>query len=121
MKLAMKHDELQQLTLSNNIANANTPKYKAKEVKDLDFGNMLKSSYLNLNTTSHNHINGKKSGASFKVVKQEDAYETTPTGNNVVLEQQMLKLNANNTHFQLASGMYKKFSTILRAAINGLK
>lgn len=112
-----------QSALSQNIANANTPGYKAKDVKAPDFKKLVagEESSGRLATTHPGHIAGKGGGGSarFKHINQKNTFETTPTGNEVVLDEQMLKMSETAMDYQTTTSVYKKMLDMMRVAVGG--
>ena len=110
-----------QKVLAENVANADTPKYNPKDLKPIDFRNMVRSEQNTLKPaqTSSMHLAGTKPVESFKAVKErpKDAYELNPQGNSVVLEDQMLKVSSTVRDYQLSANLYQKHLGMLRAAI----
>ena len=115
LSLKMKYLSANQSTISKNLANSNTPGYKAMELKEPKYGH---GKGLTLATTSPMHLGGAGSGggANFKTVKQKDTYETAPNGNNVSIEDQMVKMNANNMEHQAATNLVKKINGLANLA-----
>ena len=119
MKGHMKYMTNRQTVLAQNIANIDTPGYKARELEKLDFKKMVdnQTSRLGMNLTSPLHIAGTLPDmGDFKSIKDRDTFETRPTQNNVVLEDQMGKISDTNAQFQLSSTMLKKFTSLYRTA-----
>jgi flagellar basal-body rod protein FlgB len=58
-------------------------------------------------------------GVNFKTTKQKDTYETAPNGNNVSIEEQMLKMSKNNTQHQEVTALAKKFNNLIAVAAGG--
>jgi flagellar basal-body rod protein FlgB len=118
----MKYMSQRQGVLAQNIANIDTPSYKANDLKKVDFSKMVaQQGRLELVATSPQHLNGTlATGTSvYSTVKDRDTFETTPTKNNVVLEDQMGKISDTNAQFQLSSTMLKKFTGLYRKAAGG--
>ncbi len=119
-RTAMRYNTQRQAELGRNIANIDTPGYGARDLKPLDFGQMAESeaSRLELRSTAPSHM------ASFSPFKgpfneqlQRNTFESTPVDNNVVLEQQMAKVNESGLNFQLASSIYRKLQGMFKTAI----
>lgn len=123
LKAHMKYMTQRQQVLAQNIANIDTPRYKANELKKVDFNKMLttSNSQLEMAATSPTHLNGTlaENGSVFRTEKDRNAFEITPTGNNVVLEDQMGKVSETNANFQLSSSMLRKFTSLYRKAAGG--
>ena len=97
--------------LSQNIANADTPNYKARDLKPVDFKKLVdnQSARMRMNATRPGHLVDKR--ASINAYDSEETrrpYETEPAGNAVVLEEQMAKVSTTNISHQLISELYKK-------------
>lgn len=90
--------------LAQNIANADTPGYQAKDVQAPDFKKMVESNQrLAMAQTSPLHLSSSTMlSPAMTVVLQESTYETNPNGNNVSLEEQMQKVSMNASEYQLA-------------------
>ncbi|MFZ4541356.1 MAG: flagellar basal body rod protein FlgB [Rickettsiales bacterium] len=119
MKAHMKYMTERQGVLAQNIANIDTPGYKARDIKKIDFGKMAEaqSNHLSMAATSPQHLPGTLAGgSSFATIKATDSFETSPTQNNVVLEDQMAKISDTNAQFQLSSNMMRKFTALYRTA-----
>ncbi len=124
----MHWHETRQKVLAQNVANADTPGYKPQDVAPLDFKGMLESSTsslslggaMHLATTDPKHLdlNGA-TGASGRPVgkNQKNPYETSPSGNAVVLEEQLLKMNENYTDHRLTTTIYQKNIDMLKASL----
>jgi flagellar basal-body rod protein FlgB len=111
-----------QVVLSQNIANADTPSYRARDLAPLDFNSRVKSSsQVNLSKTAGNHLQGTSVKPTYRVEDESrrDLYEITPDGNQVVLEEQMMKVADNQAQFQLASNIYRKNMQMFRMAVSG--
>ncbi|MCD6034913.1 MAG: flgB [Rickettsiales bacterium] len=105
--------------ISENIANANTPDYRAKDLPPADFNAMMVKHYnkLPMTRTSSMHMQSGFTPTRFEVVDDRQASETIPVGNNVVLEEQALKLSETATDYQLASKLYTKMHGMMRLAV----
>ena len=106
-----------QVVLSSNVAHANTPRFEVSDLSDGDFSRAIKNSHsLGLATTSPGHIRPRKSESPFRATKDKKATEMTPVGNNVVLEDQMLKISNNSTDQQESINLYKKMISMMKLA-----
>lgn len=114
-----------QQVLAQNVANADTPGYEARDLKELDFGALVRRSgpMLAPVATQGGHI-GSPVGISGRpaqatggeVVKKAD-FETTPSGNSVVLEEQMIKVAETQMDYQTVTGIYSKSLGLIRIAL----
>jgi flagellar basal-body rod protein FlgB len=109
-----------QKVLSENVANANTPGYATKDLKPMDFRNLLRAqSHMEPATTNPLHLVGTVPPTSFSEAKVDKSqlYESSPDGNSVSLEQQMIKVADTQTQYQLSANLYQKHLAMLKTAI----
>ncbi len=105
--------------LSQNVANADTPGYVARDLKALDFESALRktSSGAAMMTTNARHIAIAPTSASkFDDVAAPDV-EASPNGNAVSLEMEMIKVSDTQAQFQAAANLYAKAMTLMKTAI----
>jgi flagellar basal-body rod protein FlgB len=121
----MSYLNQRQSILSQNIANANTPEYKPHDLKEVDFGAVLKDvlgeqggAKLEPVTTDPKHMGGVNEIASPKNAIQKKTYETKPDGNAVVMEEQMVKSAQNTMDYNLMTTVYEKNIGMIRTAID---
>ena len=100
--------------LASNLANAETPNYKSK---DLVFKDVISAAETPVVTNSR-HLGGSASEISHSIIEQK-----TPTGidgNGVRLEQEMAKVSANKLRYNVSVEIVKRKLGILKyAASNG--
>ena len=89
--------------LAENVANADTPRYRAHDLAPPKFdapGEAGGAAGVQLATTEPGHLGGL--GASSAQFRSETKgnYEIRPTGNAVNMEEEMMKVAANQTHHQ---------------------
>jgi len=108
-----------QRVLAQNVANANTPDYKAQDVRALDFRQSLRSTQRNvgLNQTNPMHVNASVVKNEYQVQRNRSPYEISADGNRVVLEEQMFKLNETQNDYQLATRLFRKYSQMYKIAL----
>ncbi len=105
--------------LSQNVANADTPGYVARDMKPQDFSALLKGETRNgsaLLSTDPRHI-GLKAGSSTRFEARDAGAAPNPNGNAVSLEQEMIKVAETQAQFQAAANLYSKAMTLMKTAI----
>ncbi|GLQ07334.1 flagellar basal body rod protein FlgB [Sneathiella chinensis] len=115
----MKWLTARQKVLSQNIANSDTPNYMAKDLKPQKFKDMVarpEEVKVQMVKTSSAHIQTAEK-SDFTTKKIRDPYETTPTGNGVVLEEQMMNLAETQIQYQMTTSLYKKHVAMLKTAL----
>ena len=106
--------------LAQNVANADTPNYQAKDVQNPDFRQHLSNSTqkLQLVSTNGKHIDGMNvSSANLHIIRRDSTYERSPTGNNVVIEEEMSKVAENQAEYQKVLNLYRKSIDMFKTAI----
>lgn len=111
------HQERQKL-LAQNVANADTPKYRPRDLAAPDFADGLAASpAVRLARTDPAHIAvGEGSQSRFRLERTAQ-YETRPTGNAVNLEDEMIKVAANQMDYQAATSLYSRSLALLKTAL----
>jgi len=120
MTAKMRWLEHRQRVLAQNIANADTPGYAPRDLKPLDYGRTAgrDSFRLRLAVTNASHLPGKIQKTAFGAErKSRDNYETSPTGNAVILEEQLVKVPDNAAAHQLVTNLYRKQVGMFRIAL----
>lgn len=107
--------------LANNIANADTPGYQAR---DIDFGEMLKarmgerSDTLPLNTSSNSHMQNLVAAESINGLKYRNPSQPSLDGNTVDVDRERAEYSRNTMEFQAAfeflNGKIKSLLTALK-------
>lgn len=112
-----------QVVISENIANADTPDYKAKDISPFD--QMLEDGSQRtrgLKTTHSNHIQGAPAPTGgVSVMGDSEAWESTIDGNTVSLEQQTIKAAEISENYRLAAQLYRKGHDLLTLAVTGVR
>jgi len=114
--------DARQRVLSQNVANADSPGYVAKDLKPLDFEKILsqsngQQSFSGLQTDNPRHIAiSAQSMDGFEDDASSDT-EANPTGNTVSLEQEMIKVADTQSQYQAAANLYAKAIGMMRTAI----
>lgn len=111
------------LLVSNNISNADTPGYKAK---DMDFQNQLRSALgsankLDLRATQENHFGPSRQAIKnmeFEVFQEPDAAKSN--GNNVNIDKEMAKLAENQIMYNAITQLMMKRGSTVRSAVTEL-
>ena len=109
--------------LAENIANADTPGYKPKDLKQVSFGDLLKGPNgtqlgITARVTQPGHLGGfsRGDGGKWRVTRSK-TYETAPDGNGVNLEQQMMNVAETQADHNLMTSLYRKQIGMLRKAL----
>jgi flagellar basal-body rod protein FlgB len=112
--LAQRH-----AVLSANVANADTPGFTPLDLKAFDARTAKRADPgIPLQRTASSHLaGGTASPADPGHVGRTKSWETAPSGNAVVLEEQAQKLAATQLDYQLAADVYGKYLAMMRTAL----
>lgn len=122
----MKHLAERQRVIAQNIANSETTGFKAREVTAPDFAALLAQQGVGgrvgvarprVEITGAMAALGARRPRGGGVVLDHDVTETKPDGNNVTLEDQMLKMGQIQADFAAMTNLYRKQQGLLRAAL----
>jgi flagellar basal-body rod protein FlgB len=106
---------IRQSILAQNIANANTPHYHAKDI--VPFESFLDNSQLAMTVSNERHMDISASSAELPKVELDRSGDATFSGNNVSLENELLKLGETNSQFALDTGLIKSFNRMIMASL----
>lgn len=112
---------VRQAVLAQNIANANTPNYRSKDVQALDFSKEIsRVRQVNMAGTKGNHLSGTVVRPDHRVdeARLKDVYEVNPDGNSVIMEEQIMKVAETQMQHQLTTNIYKKHMQMMRMALS---
>jgi flagellar basal-body rod protein FlgB len=105
---------VRQATIAGNIANANTPGYKALDVEPFEAA--MEQTRLAMTSTNPVHLTMAADAAPATDVRKEEPWEVTHSGNSVTLEQELIKAGDVNRAFKLNTSVLKAFQRMLLAS-----
>lgn len=101
--------------LSSNVANVDTPKYRAK---DVDFRSFLESEGSGMKTTNPRHLSTSPvsagQSADLKVVENQSWGDD----NNVELDMEVAKMTENGLLYEAAAKLFSKKMLMIKSAAN---
>ena len=108
-----------QAAVAQNVANANTPGYKATDMAPFEAN--LQQSALQLAVTSPGHMSlgGDPAAQAAADKTAADDGETAYSGNNVSLEQEMMKAGEVARAYSLNTAVVKSFNSMILQAAKG--
>ena len=111
------HQERQRI-LAENVSNADTPQYRPHDLAPPSFDRSQGGvSPLTLRRTDAVHLAGPAGAADRFAPARRERYEIRPTGNAVNLEEEMIKVAANQMDYQAVTTLYTRSLGLLKAAI----
>lgn len=117
LKTRMQWHQSRQKLLAENVANADSPGFRPRDLREplpqaLAQGGASRG--VALVATHAGHMAGSGAGVSRGNAPR---FEATPSGNGVVLEDEMMKVSQNQSDFQMAATLYGKSLQLLKTAI----
>lgn len=110
-----------QKVLAENVANADTPDYKARDLKPMDFAALARGAgagnRLTPAATDQRHFDTRAAGSSKNAVTSDKKAEATLSGNTVSLESEMMKVADTAMDYQLITNLYRKQIGLIKAVI----
>jgi flagellar basal-body rod protein FlgB len=110
------HQERQQL-LAENVSHANTPEFKPRDLAPPDPNTLRAMPSVAVARTSPSHLAGVTGGSAAFQTSRNGGFEVRPSGNAVNLEDEMLKVAANQMDYQAATALYARGLGLLKTAL----
>ncbi len=108
-----------QQVLANNVANADTPGYRARDLKALSFKKVLggEGTKLGMAASNAGHLAGQSRKPAASAVDKVDSHEIVISGNSVSLEEEMIKVGKTMMDYQLTINLYRKHISMIKTAL----
>lgn len=128
LKTRMRWHQARQRVIAENVANADSPGYRAKDLAEPTLppaamaaasgasSGQVRAPAVALAVTSSGHMAGSGGTGGFKTAGKGD-FEVRPSGNAVDLEEQMTKSAENQLDYQTAASLYQQSLGLLRVAL----
>ncbi|MGN6412019.1 MAG: flagellar basal body rod protein FlgB [Nitrobacter sp.] len=121
LRTRMQWHQERQRVLAENIANSDTPNFKPRDLVEPKFdaqgGNASSGATLAMmSTTSGLNIAGSGPASNFDQ-NRHAGFQTRPAGNAVNLEDQMLKVSANQMDYAAVTSLYSRSLRLLKMAV----
>ena len=117
-ELASRHAQwlsTRQATIAGNIANADTPGFKAKDVEP--FADVLEKTQLAMATTASRHMVSGGTPVEAAGVAKSGSWAVKESGNSVTLEAELLKAGEVDRAFSLNNAIQKSFHRMLMMSV----
>lgn len=117
----MRWHQTRQSLLAENVANAETPGYQGRDLAPFDFAEELKANstaqVATLATNPGHFVAQSRSGEGGFGLTDAATFEITPEGNGVTLEDEMMKVTANQMDYQAITTLYTRSLKLIRTAL----
>ena len=106
-----------QAVVAGNIAHANTPGFKAKDV--VPFDKVMDQTQLTMTATDRGHLQSASASGQDNVVRHDRAWEISHSQNSVRLEQELLKAGEVSRDMALNTTVTQAFHRMLLSSLRG--
>lgn len=123
----MRELQAKQEVIAQNVANADTPGYQARELVERDFSDVLakvanpsgapRVAKPGIALPSEMRSLGSQAAARANTQVERGTFEVKPNGNTVVLEEQLLSLANVQMEYTALTNLYRKQAGLLKTAI----
>lgn len=116
----MRWHETRQALLAENVANAETPGYRGRDLAAFGFEQHMRNQSLAkvaTRTTNVRHIAIAGTDADGFGARRMNSFEITPEGNGVTLEDEMMKVTGNQMDYQAVTSIYSRSVKLIRTAL----
>ncbi len=111
-----RHSGARQAVIAQNMANADTPGYEARDLKPFQAFLKADTEVFRFRATRPDHLNGV--GTLIQIESEErDGAESDPNGNSVSLESEMIHAVDVKRQHDRALAIYRTSLNVLRTAI----
>ncbi len=117
-ELATRHSQWaaqRQVTIAGNIANANTPRFQARDIEP--FSAALDKTRLVMSATTPGHLNPSANGASEIGSQYAESWDITHSGNTVRIDQELMKANQAARAVSLDTSIIRSFHRMLLTSL----
>ncbi|MCV0428746.1 MAG: flagellar basal body rod protein FlgB [Roseibium sp.] len=106
---------VRQATIAENIANANTPGFRAKDLEP--FTTVISKTQLAMIATHGDHLGQSMEVSRVSDVEKADSWSVSHSGNSVSLEQELVKTGEVARDHSLNASIAKSFHRMYLAAV----
>ena len=116
LRQRMEWHQERQRVLAENVANADTPNYRARDLAPPDFSHEMQLA-LTLDRTDPAHITAQGGGGSAFAADSSGRYAIRPRGNSVTHEDEMMKVASNQMDYEAVTSLYTRSLALIKLAI----
>ena len=121
MGAKMNYLSTRQGVIAQNIANADTPDYRPRDLTKVDFGAVLQevtgSKKVRMEKTASGHMLPGGDIDDPKNRKSRFMYEVAPDDNGVIIEEQMIKASQTTMDYNLMTNLMRKNVGMIQTAL----
>jgi flagellar basal-body rod protein FlgB len=122
LRTKMQWHQERQRVLSENVSNSDSPNFKPRDLVEPKFDKTGASAAASMGSlammrTTASHIAAAGGGGQTFDQNNRAGFQTRPAGNAVNLEDEMLKVSANQMDYAAVTSLYSKSLHMLKVAI----
>ena len=121
LRTKMQWHQERQRVLAENVSNSDTPNFKPRDLVEPKFDKQRRQrrrdGHAGDAAHQHRHIAQAGGGGQSFEQNRKGGFQTRPAGNAVNLEDEMLKVSANQMDYAAATSLYSKSLHLLKTAI----
>lgn len=111
------HAYRRQELIAQNVANADTPGYKARDLSKFTISNDDFETNFGMRKTRKEHFGTVNGSQNSRIVHTNELGNESPNGNSVTLEDQLVRSAEVQHQHEMALGVYQKSLAILRLSL----
>lgn len=118
--LATRHNQYlaaRETTIAGNIANANTPGFKALDLEPFDA--TVERTRLQMAVSQPNHMSPDNAVTGDASATESATWDTVHSGNSVTIEQELLKASETKGAYTLNTTLMRSFHRLIMSATKG--
>ena len=116
LRTRMQWHQQRQQVLAQNVANADTPNFRPSDLEQPKIGQAALGLHpVQLARTNAGHISGFAGDSTFR--GDPNQFQVRPAGNAVNLEDEMMKVAANQMDYQAATALYARSLGLIKVAL----
>ena len=117
LRQRMEWHQERQRVLAENVANADTPNYQARDLAPPSFDREVSVASLALDRTAPGHIASDGGSGSQFASDSHGQFEVRPRGNTVTHEDEMMKVASNQMDYEAVASIYSHSLALIKVAI----
>lgn len=117
LRMRMQWHQERQRLLAENVANADTPSFQPRDLAPLEATAGSAGGSLKLARTDAAHKISAGGEATSFAIDRRGRFDVRASGNSVSLEDEMMKVAANQMDFQAASTLYTRSLGLIKTAL----
>ncbi|SDG93674.1 flagellar basal body rod protein FlgB [Pelagibacterium luteolum] len=119
LKDKMQWHQTRQSLLSENVANAETPGYRGRDLSAFRVEDVQRRSGAMVTTAATNARHFSVGGDPSRAMgaRTMNSFEVMPEGNGVTLEEEMMKVTTNQMDYQAVTTLYTRSMRLMRIAL----